>query len=205
MALVDHYAGVIFDYGGVLAFHQTAADAAGMASIAGLPEPLFHQLYWTDRLAYDRGLATAEDYWNQLARGGGVTFDSQQIARLVQADVDSWLHFDSEMYGFAESLRQDGKLVAVLSNMPRELGEALKSRTSGFAPFAHCTLSYEVQSVKPEPVIYEHCLTGMGLRAEETLFLDDRIENIRGAERLGIHGVQFTSREDVLPKLLASV
>jgi FMN phosphatase YigB (HAD superfamily) len=45
----------------------------------------------------------------------------------------------------------------------------------------------------------------MGLRAEETLFLDDRIENIRGAERLGIHGVQFTSREDVLPKLLASV
>jgi putative hydrolase of the HAD superfamily len=62
-----------------------------------------------------------------------------------------------------------------------------------------------VQSVKPEPVIYGHCLAGMGLRADEILFLDDRIENIRGAERLGIHGVQFTSREDVLPKLLASV
>jgi HAD superfamily hydrolase (TIGR01509 family) len=57
--------------------------------------------------------------------------------------------------------------------------------------------------VKPESAIYEHCLAGMGLRPEEILFLDDRIENIRGAERLGVRGVQFTSRDEVLPKLMA--
>lgn len=203
MALVDRYAGIIFDYGGVLVFHQSAADSAGMANIAGLPAPVFHQLYWTDRLAYDRGLMTAEDYWNDLARRGGTVLDSHQISRLIEADVESWLKFDSGMYDFAESLRQSGKRIAVLSNMPRELGEVLKAKTKGFAPFAHLTLSYEVQSVKPEPEIYEHCLAGMGLPPEETLFLDDRIENIRGAERLGIQGVQFTSREEVLPRLVA--
>jgi len=203
MALVNRYAGIIFDYGGVLAFHQTAADSAGMATISGLPVPVFRQLYWTDRLAYDRGLTTAEDYWSDLARRGGVALDSHQIAQLIEADIESWLKFDSGMYDFAESLRRNGKQVAVLSNMPRELGEALKARTRGFAPFAHLTLSYEVQSVKPEPEIYEHCLAGMGLRPGETLFLDDRIENIRGAERVGIDGVQFTSRNEVLPKLMA--
>jgi putative hydrolase of the HAD superfamily len=203
MALVDRYAGIIFDYGGVLAFHQTAADSAGMANIAGLPAPVFHELYWTDRLAYDRGLTTAEDYWNDLARRGGVALDSQQISQLIEADIESWLKFDSQMYDFAESLRRNGKQIAVLSNMPRELGEALKARTKGFAPFAHLTLSYEVQSVKPEPAIYEHCLAGMALRPEETLFLDDRVENIRGAERVGIDGVQFTSRDEVLPRLKA--
>jgi putative hydrolase of the HAD superfamily len=203
MALVDRYAGVIFDYGGVLAFHQTAADSAGMANIAGLPAPVFHDLYWTDRLAYDQGLTTAEDYWNDLARRGGAVLDSHQISRLIDADVESWLNFDSGVYDFAESLRQRGKQIAVLSNMPRELGEALKARTKGFAPFAHLTLSYEVQSVKPEPAIYEHCLADMSLRPEKILFLDDRIENIRGAERLGIQGVQFTSRDEVLPKLMA--
>jgi putative hydrolase of the HAD superfamily len=107
------------------------------------------------------------------------------------------------MYDFAESLRRNGKQIAVLSNMPRELGEALKARTKGFAPFAHLTLSYEVQSVKPEPAIYEHCLAGMALGPGETLFLDDRVENIRGAERVGIDGVQFTSRDEVLPRLKA--
>ncbi|HXR79215.1 MAG TPA: HAD family phosphatase [Bryobacteraceae bacterium] len=203
MALVDRYSGVIFDYGGVLAFHQTVADSAGMANIAGLPARAFHDLYWTDRLAYDRGLTTAEDYWNDLARRGGVALDSQQILRLIEADVQSWLKFDSGVYDFAESLRQSGKQIAVLSNMPRELGEVLKAKTNGFAPFAHLTLSYEVKSVKPEPAIYEHCLAGMGLRPEEILFLDDRIENIRGAERLGVRGVQFTSRDEVLPKLMA--
>ena len=203
MALVDRYAGVIFDYGGVLAFHPTAAESARMANVAGLPAPVFHQLYWADRLAYDRGQTRAEEYWNDLARRGGIVLDSQQISRLIEADVESWLKFDSKMYDFAESLRRSGKRIAVLSNMPRELGEALKARTEGFAPFAHVTLSYEVQSVKPEPVIYEHCLAGMGLRPEEALFLDDRIENIQGAKRLGIEGVQFTSREEVLPKLMA--
>jgi HAD superfamily hydrolase (TIGR01509 family) len=58
-----------------------------------------------------------------------------------------------------------------------------------------------VRSIKPEREIYEHCLAGLGVPAEQTLFLDDRPENIDGAKRLGIHGVQFTSREQVLAHL----
>jgi FMN phosphatase YigB (HAD superfamily) len=36
---------------------------------------------------------------------------------------------------------------------------------------------------------------------EQTLFLDDRIENVQGAELLGIRAIQFTSRHDVLLRL----
>lgn len=201
MALVDRYAGVIFDYGGVLVAHQSAQDAALLAELAGLSSEVFQRVYWSDRLAYDKGLVSADEYWNDMARRAGTAFTAEQIQKLVDADVESWLNFDASMYTFAKALREQGKKVAVLSNMPLELGEALKSRTQGFEPFAHLTLSYEVHSVKPEPEIYEHCLAGIGLEPEQALFLDDRIENVRGAERLGIHALQFTSPAEMLPKL----
>jgi FMN phosphatase YigB (HAD superfamily) len=34
-----------------------------------------------------------------------------------------------------------------------------------------------------------------------TLFLDDRIENVRGAELLGISAMQFLDRDEVLQRL----
>jgi putative hydrolase of the HAD superfamily len=201
MALIDQYAGVIFDYGGVLAFHQTREDAERLARIANLPLETLNELYWRDRGPYDKGLMTAEDYWNDIAQRGGATFNALTIRDLIEADNESWTKFDMEMYQFVETLRSTGKRVAVLSNMPHELGETIKSTTQGFAPFHHVTLSYEVRSIKPEREIYEHCLAGLGMPAEQTLFLDDRPENIEGAKRLGIHGVQFTSREQVLAHL----
>jgi putative hydrolase of the HAD superfamily len=175
-----------------------------LAKVAGFTPELLEQLYWTERGAYDKGLMTAEDYWNGMAQRAGSTFTADQIRRLIEADNESWINFDEQMYGFVEHLRFSGKRLAVLSNMPRELGEIIKTQTKGFTPFHHVTLSYEVRSIKPEPEIYEHCLSGLGLPAGQTLFLDDRAENIEGAERLGIQGIRFTSRDEILPQLNGS-
>jgi putative hydrolase of the HAD superfamily len=203
MALVDQYSGVIFDYGGVLVSHQTPEDSERLASIARVPTDLFHQLYWSERLAYDKGLITADDYWNDLAERADTEITPRQIKDLIDADNQSWSRFDQEMFSFVQSMIDAGKRVAILSNMPRELGQFLKTATQAFHPFHHITLSYEVHSVKPESEIYQHCLDGIGLAAEDTLFLDDRIENVRGAESLGMNAIQFSSREEVLPRLKA--
>ncbi|MFZ0590929.1 MAG: HAD family phosphatase [Bryobacteraceae bacterium] len=201
MALVDRYAGVIFDYGGVLAFHQTAADVKRLAELAEMPLDVFEPLYWSDRGGYDKGLVTAEDYWGDMARGAGRSFSQEQILHLIEADIVSWTNFDSGMYGFVNGLAAKGKRVAVLSNMPRELGESIKTTTDGFKPFHHVTLSYEVRSIKPEREIYEHCLSGIATAAEETLFIDDRLENIKGAKELGVNTMHFTSRDEILQRL----
>jgi putative hydrolase of the HAD superfamily len=108
------------------------------------------------------------------------------------------MQFDSAMWEWVDQLRAAGKRVAMLSNMPRELGEALKSRTRKLAGFDHVTLSYELRAAKPEPATYEHCLEGLGTAPAQTLFLDDRIENVAAAELFGIRAIEFTSREDTL-------
>jgi putative hydrolase of the HAD superfamily len=202
MALVSSYEGFIFDYGGVLVHHQTDAEQARLAAIAGVPKDIFTELYWSDRLDYDKGLLNAADYWQTLTtRAGGGRLTQRMLDELIEIDSQSWMHFDSVMWDWIDQLRSAGKRVAMLSNMPRELGEALKSKTDRLTRFDQVTLSYELRAVKPEPAIYEQCLEGIGTVPEQTLFLDDKIVNVQGAELLGIRAIQFLDRDDVLLRL----
>ena len=201
MALVNSYQALVFDYGGVLVEHQTDADQGRMAEIAGVPTDLFTDLYWAERPAYDKGVLSYCEYWQKVARRAGKTITEQTIDALVELDNVSWMQFDSVMWNWVEQLRVAGKRMAMLSNMPRELGEALKTRTQKLTSFNQVTLSYEVRSMKPEPAIYEHCLEGLGACPDQTLFLDDRIANVQGAEALGMRAILFTSRDEILPLL----
>ena len=201
MALVSSYQGFIFDYGGVLVRNQTAEDRARLAEIAGIAQPLFSDLYWANRLGYDKDLMTAAEYWTSVAQSAGVTLSTGAIEELTELDSTSWMQFDSVMWDWIEELRAAGKRVAMLSNMPRDLGEALRTRTHRLDSFDHVTLSYEVRSAKPEPAVYEQCLEGLGTPASQLLFLDDRIANVQGAELLGIRGLQFTDRDEILLRL----
>jgi putative hydrolase of the HAD superfamily len=203
MALVSSFEGFIFDYGGVLVHNQTNEDRARLADLAGIPQPLFEELYWANRMDYDKDLLTAAQYWTGVAQQGGSSLTPHAIAELIELDSTSWMQFDSLMWDWAEELRVAGKRVAMLSNMPRELGEALRTRTNRLDTFDYVTLSYEVRAAKPEPPIYEHCLEGLGTPSHRTLFLDDRIANVQGAELLGIRGLQFTDRDEILLRVRA--
>ncbi len=201
MALVSDFDGFIFDYGGVLVEHQTDGDQLDMAAIAKLsPEP-FTRAYWGERPEYDRGIITAAEYWNQIAKAAGGTLTSEQVDQLTEADTNSWMKYDEGMWQWIAELSRAGKRVAMLSNMPLDLGEALKSRTERLNIFDHVTLSYELHSIKPDAAIYEQCLEGIDTPAERTLFLDDRLENVTGADALGIRGMQFTSRDEIMLRL----
>lgn len=198
MALVNSFDSIIFDYGGVLVQHQTNVDQAHMARLAGLPADRFTELYWSNRSDYDKGLLTTAEYWEGMALAVGSTLKASVIDELTSVDTESWMRFDEVMWSWIEELRKAGKKVAILSNMPSDLGEALETRTTRLVGFDQVTLSYKVRSVKPEPVIYEHCLEGLNTPPERTLFFDDRIENVQGAELLGIRAIQFLDRDDIL-------
>lgn len=193
--------GYIFDYGGVLVAHQTDAERLAMADLAGMEPGKFDRGYWGERIDYDRGLIEASDYWARVGSHADARLTPEQTDALTEADTVSWMNFDEPMWKWIRQLRSAGRRVAILSNMPMDLGEALKARTDRLTGFDHVTLSYELKAAKPDPVVYEHCLEGLGTAADRTLFLDDRLENITGAEMLGIRGLQFTTREDVLIRL----
>jgi putative hydrolase of the HAD superfamily len=203
MARLDSYDGIIFDYGGVLVHHQAYEDQAHMAGAAGIPVETFNQLYWSDlRFDYDKDLLSGPDYWRAVASAAHASLAPEQIETLIEFDNLSWMNYDQGMWEWLEALRATGKRLAMLSNMPRTLGEVLRTRTQRLQYFDHVTLSYELGSAKPEPLIYRECLAGIATAGHRTLFLDDRIVNVQAAEELGIHALHFTSREEVLAALV---
>jgi putative hydrolase of the HAD superfamily len=198
MAPARDFDGYIFDYGGVLAHHQTEAEQLRLAQVAGIPVAQFAELYWADRLDYDKGLVSGAEYWSAIGRADDKVLTPSVIDELTDIDSKSWMRFDEPMWAWVAELRAAGKRLAMLSNMPSDLGETIKARTDRMKRFDFVTLSYEVRSVKPEPTIYEHCLEGIGTAPGRTVFFDDRIGNVHGAEMLGIQAVEFLDRDQIL-------
>lgn len=67
--------------------------------------------------------------------------------------------------------------------------------------FEKVYLSYEMGVMKPHKAIYEMMLEDAGLKAEETLFLDDNADNIRGAAEVGIQTIHVRKPLTILDYL----
>jgi len=188
---------IIFDYGNVLCSSPLASEIEGMANILGLSVPDFQQRYWRDRLSFDRADVDPTDYWNAVAER---TLNADDIARLQEIDSASWSHACPVMPNWAKRVREAGFRTGLLSNMPAPVRDYIVG-CPWLPEFDHRTFSCDLRSTKPSPEIYRHSLAGLGASASDALLLDDRVENIRAAESLGIQGILFTTPEALVHEI----
>ncbi len=64
-----------------------------------------------------------------------------------------------------------------------------------FDRFRGIVVSGDERLVKPDPAIYRLLLDRYGLEAAQTVFIDDRAENVAGAEAVGMIAIRFTGAE----------
>lgn len=62
--------------------------------------------------------------------------------------------------------------------------------------------SFQLHDYKPAPSIFNKLLKSAGIRAEESLFIDDSPRNIKGCEAVGIRGMLVEKDEDWTDRLL---
>ena len=193
--------GVVFDYGNVLCYMQQVSDLEGMARVCGIAMPRFRELYWKFRVPYDRSDLTAQTYWQTVAGEDGLVLSGEQIAKLVELDIQGWARLNPITVKWAEQLHRAGLRVGLLSNMPSDLSRFLVANGGWVSYFHHLTFSCDVRMVKPDPAIYQACLAALAVAPEEVLFLDDLAHNIEAAAKLGIHGVVFDGIEQVTARV----
>ncbi|HUC19945.1 MAG TPA: HAD-IA family hydrolase, partial [Candidatus Polarisedimenticolaceae bacterium] len=51
--------------------------------------------------------------------------------------------------------------------------------------------SQEVGVMKPQPEIFHLTLDRLGVKPDEAVFIDDREDNVRGGEAVGIHSILY--------------
>ena len=185
---------VIFDYGGVICRLPSDEKIAELAALADLSSDELLKWFWYHRLSYDRGDLDDRTYWRAIGNSAGREYTADQVLTFVEKDCDFWSIMDQPMLEWNKTLRAAGFKTAILSNMPEALGIYLRQHTTLFDDFDEVTLSYEVRSAKPESKIYRSCLAGLGLRAGDALFLDDKEHNVRAAQATGLHSIIFSNR-----------
>lgn len=183
---------VVFDFGMVLSGPADVDAHRTLKRIVGVPEAIFESQYWAHRHAYDAGSCDGPEYWQRLARGAGVTLSNAQIIELVNNDVKMWSTLDVPMVQWALKVKASGFTTGILSNICFELSAAFEEQCMWLNQIDYRFWSSRLGVAKPDPAIYEHMLCTLGIRPEQILFIDDREDNIRAAQALGVMGILFS-------------
>lgn len=187
---------IVFDYGEVISVTPTEEDRAALTELAGGDAEVFWPAYWRHRDALDQGTLSIQAYWRGIERELGESWGDATIHRLWLADFRSWLSIDHETLEVLLDLKAGGTRLALLSNAGRDFGSYFRHGTLGDL-FEQVFVSGELGTIKPSAEIFQHVMAELGVTPEETVFIDNKEANVRGAEALGIAGHVFTTANDL--------
>ncbi|MEU5861343.1 MULTISPECIES: HAD family phosphatase [unclassified Nonomuraea] len=179
---------IVFDYGSVLSLPQSESDNEAMARAVGAEPEGFARGYWEHRLEFDRASLSPVAYWSAVL---GRAATPSEVARLVAMDVASWAYPDEGTVAVLGEILDAGGGVALLSNMPVCMADGL-DELPWIAAIGHRFYSGRMGLVKPDREIFDEVARELAADPSEIVFVDDRAENVEGAERAGMTGVLFT-------------
>lgn len=98
-------------------------------------------------------------------------------------------------------LKQKGYKIYILSNYP----ESLFNKHTEYADFMDdidgLMVSYMIHKAKPAEDIYKALCDKYGIDRSESIFFDDRAENVEGAVKFGMKSVKILSEQVLLDEL----
>ncbi len=186
---------IVFDLGNVLVDFDPKFYMQSFGFSEQEIQNLFRLVYEDDWRLYDRG-----DY-------GSVTDLCDAVCKKHPAYASAfkkilcpeWVQIHTikeETARYLSELKARGYRIYLLSNLSKESYDYVSSYPF-FALIDGGVYSYQEHICKPDRGIYEVLLSRYALRADETVFLDDAEANVEAANRLGIHGVLFSTIEQV--------
>ena len=88
--------------------------------------------------------------------------------------------------------------VVALTNWSAETFPVALKRFDFLHWFEGIVVSGTEKTRKPYPEIYQITLDRFNIAPSETLFIDDNLRNIKGAEAIGINGIHFSTPEKLI-------
>lgn len=193
---------IIFDLGGVILnidfnLVQQAFKELGVKNAEGMyaqetANTLFKNLEY--------GNLSPEEFCDIFRNETALDVSDEQIIAAMNSML---LDFRKGSLEFIRNLRTTYK-VFILSNtnaIHRAAFDQIYTATYHSGSFTDLFdksyFSHEIGYRKPAASAYQYVLDDNNLSAEETLFIDDTIENVEAAIRAGLHAV-FLSKEEVI-------
>ena len=155
--------------------------------IEALMKAMFNHPLWGE---LDRSLHTKAELMEMFVANAP---EYEKEIRDVFGSIEKSAEPQPYVIEWMEELKERGVGLYVVSNYAEFMYEGTK-HSMLFLPYMDgVVFSYMCHAIKPEREIFETLLNTYNLKAEECVFIDDRAENIEGAQKVGFTGIQFQS------------
>jgi FMN phosphatase YigB (HAD superfamily) len=144
-----------------------------------------------DKISSDSDLGTA-------TFSGALMEAAQRVPKYKEMIIDYDEHWSDiikeipDTLDLAKELKSKGYELFGLSNFPGDKIDFILDNFEFSKHLKHIVVSALVKMVKPNAEIYELLLKRADIKAQESLFFDDRKANIEGAKKVGIEGFVYT-------------
>lgn len=195
---------VVFDFGQVMVrfepSYMVGRYVDDKEDAALLEEVVFDRLYW-DKL-------DSADISDDEVISACRERLPERLWQVAEKIYFNWIYNLPEIEGMRELVRYIKKTygvrVLLLSNISTYFAEHA-DEIDVLREFEACVFSAVIGKVKPSADIFEYVCQKYGMLAEETVFVDDNPNNIKGAQSVGITGYLFDGDADKLKAYLDGV
>jgi putative hydrolase of the HAD superfamily len=190
---------IIFDFGRVISAPKPSSLFRSYEDELGL-EPgtinsiMFDSQAWQDALV---GRKTVEEFWHEIGPELGLNSVKEVDAFRHRYRADE--EINEGVLDLISRLHGNYKL-AVLSNAPPGLAHWLADwKLLNFFEVVFC--SGDEGIAKPDPTAFELTLERLRLKPDEVVFIDDTLEHVEASRKMGLHGILFTTAEELEKEL----
>lgn len=192
---------IIFDLGGVIVDLDYSNFYKQIIALSPLENPQTQIMleFFRQSDLYHQGKMTDEEFYKLACEILQVCMINQnQFYEAFNSIISD--SSQPEMISLLKELKnmKKYKLIA-LSNVNSSHWNYLLNKKGDFLEyFSEFILSHEVHLTKPDPRIFQLAIEKSECKAEEIVYIDDGLNNIRSANELGIRGLSFTTVEDLI-------
>ena len=145
---------------------------------------------------YLTGHGSEASLWEQLRARTGITSSDEELKTII---LERFILRDW-MMTLVKRLKEASVRVAILSDQTNWLDE-LDSKLHFFNQFERVFNSFYLGKCKNDPSIFSDVIAVMGLRPDETLFIDDTIGHVERARSRGLHAICYTGKQQFLDEM----
>ncbi|HNW71758.1 MAG TPA: HAD-IA family hydrolase [Candidatus Paceibacterota bacterium] len=190
---------IAFDYGGVIEI-KDGDVIQEIANYLKITKSDWQSVYYTVNHLSNVGNSSWKEIATLVAQKFGAT-DNQvsYIQNLIKEDGKT-RKINLELIEIIKNLRNSNYKIALLSNNVTELRQRLVDKGI-ISLFDEIIISAEVGHQKPSPKIFEHLFKGLGLKADEIVFVDDTEKSLEGAEKIGYIPILYVNNNELKNEL----
>lgn len=190
---------IIWDIGGVLARTIDRQPRFQLAARFGLSYEQLEGLIWGGERGHkaQRGEIPATDQWRWAAAQLGLP-ESEGLAlrqEFFAGDV-----IDNELLEYIRQLHRHYK-TGIISNAMDDTRSLALNEWGFEGVFDSLVFSADIGVMKPDSRIYQRSLQQLSVQPQAAVFIDDFMDNVRGAQAVGMHGIHFSSPDQVKGEL----